>query len=137
PFAWEPAAAMLDACADRDDPAALATALRVLRLRVFVHTLARDLTGRAALAEVCVTMTTLAENALRAALRLHHRHVASRHGEPRDADGVAQELVILGMGKLGGYELNVSSDIDLIFVYPDDGETDGARTVPTREFFRR
>ena len=52
PFAWESAGAALDACADRGDPDALAAALRLLRLRVFLHTMARDLTGRAALAEV-------------------------------------------------------------------------------------
>ena len=137
PLGWESAAAALDACADRGDPEALAAALRLLRLRVFLHTLARDLTGRAQLAEVCATMTTLAQSALRAALRLHHRALASKHGEPRDADGLAQELVILGMGKLGGFELNVSSDVDLIFVYPEDGETDGARAVSNREFFER
>jgi glutamate-ammonia-ligase adenylyltransferase len=135
PFAWDSATAAIDACVDGGDPTALAAALRALRRRVFVHTLARDLTGRAGLAEVCTTMTTLAETALRAALRLHHRSLAAIHGEPRDADGIAQELVILGMGKLGGFELNVSSDVDLVFVYQEDGETDGA--LANREFFER
>ena len=51
--------------------------------------------------------------------------------------GVVQRLVVIGMGKLGGEELNVSSDVDLVFVYPDDGETDGARPVSNREFFDR
>ena len=137
PFAWDSAAAEIDGRAVRDEPEALASALRILRLRAFLHTLARDLTGRAELEEVCATTTTLAETALRAALTLHHRDLAAAHGEPRDADGAPQELVIVGMGKLGGSELNVSSDVDLIFVYPEEGETDGARALANREFFER
>ncbi len=104
---------------------------------MFIQTLARDLTGRADLAEVCANMTTLAEVALRAAVALHHRLLAGEHGEPRDERGNAQSLVVIGMGKLGGGELNVSSDVDLVFVYPEDGETDGARPLSNREFFER
>ena len=137
PFDWDSAVAAIDGCVDGGDPAALAGALRTLRRRAFLHTLARDLTGRADLAEVCTAMTTLAETALRAALRLHRRLLAALHGEPRDADGIDQDLVILGMGKLGGCELNVSSDVDLVFVYPEDGETDGVRVLANREFFER
>ena len=55
-------------------------------------------------------------------------------GEP---GGRAQQLHVVGMGKLGGGELNVSSDIDLVFVYPEDGETDGARSISNHEFFTR
>jgi len=137
PFRWEPAQAAIGAAVDDGDPRRLAAALRRLRRRVFVHTLARDLTGRAGLAEVCANMTTLAEVALRAAVALHHRVLAAEHGEPRDEHGEAQQLVVIGMGKLGGGELNVSSDVDLVFVYPEDGETDGARRLANREFFER
>ena len=63
--------------------------------------------------------------------------LAARHGLPRNAAGEVQELIVIGMGKLGGRELNVSSDIDLIFVYPDDGETDGERGISNFEFFTR
>ncbi len=56
----------------------------------------------------------------------------ARHGVPRSAAGVAQELIVVGMGKLGGGELNFSSDIDLVFLFPEHGETDGARHSPTR-----
>ncbi len=137
PFDWASARAELAVTVDAGDPLALADALRRLRRRVFVHTLVRDLTARADLVEVCADMTTLAETALAAATRLHHRLLAQEFGEPRDEKGEAQELVIVGMGKLGGRELNVSSDIDLVFVYPEDGETDGARTLSNREFFER
>jgi len=115
----------------------LASALRTLRRRTLLVTLARDLTGRADLAEVCATMTALAETSLAAAVATHHAALAAVHGEPRDEAGAPQELVVIGMGKLGGGELNVSSDVDLVFVYPEDGETDGARPVSNREFFDR
>ena len=46
-------------------------------------------------------------------------------------------MMILGMGKLGGRELNYSSDIDLIFLYPEEGQTDGARSIDNAEFFLR
>jgi len=137
PFAWAPAEAALAAAVDAGEPRALAAMLRRLRRRVFVHTLARDLTARAHLSEVCANMTALAEGALRAAATLHHRALATEHGEPRDEKGAAQDLVVAGMGKLGGRELNVSSDVDLVFVYPEDGETDGARALSNREFFER
>ena len=60
-----------------------------------------------------------------------------RYGTPRSAAGEAQELVVIGMGKLGGGELNFSSDIDLIFLYPEQGETDGPREVSNEEYFTR
>ena len=137
PFRWETAEAAIGAAVDDGDAPQLAAALRRLRRRVFVQTLARDLTGRAGLAEVCANMTTLAEVALRSTVTLHHRSLAAEHGEPRDEHGEAQQLVVIGMGKLGGGELNVSSDVDLVFVYPEDGETDGARGLANREFFER
>ncbi len=137
PFGWAAAEAVVGSAVGGGDPQALAAALRQLRRRVFVHTLARDLTGRAGLAEVCANMTMLAEIALRAAVTVHHRDLAAEHGEPRDEHGEQQRLVVIGMGKLGGGELNVSSDVDLVFVYPEDGETDGPRRLANREFFER
>jgi glutamate-ammonia-ligase adenylyltransferase len=83
-------------------------------------------------------MTQLAEVALESTVALHARLLAVNHGEPRSADeGLPQQLIAIGMGKLGGGELNVSSDIDLIFVYPDEGETSGPRPIANREFFDR
>jgi glutamate-ammonia-ligase adenylyltransferase len=117
------------------DGGLLAIALRALRRRTVLHTLARDLTGRANLAEVCAAMTALAETSLRAAVAVHHPALAAIHGEPRNETGRRQELVVIGMGKLGGGELNVSSDVDLVFVYPADGETDGERAISNQEFF--
>ncbi|MGE5087684.1 MAG: bifunctional [glutamate--ammonia ligase]-adenylyl-L-tyrosine phosphorylase/[glutamate--ammonia-ligase] adenylyltransferase, partial [Candidatus Levyibacteriota bacterium] len=138
PFAWPAEASALAALAASGDAPALARALRRLRRRVFLHTLARDLTRRARFAEVVAAMSTLAEVALRAAVDLHARSLADIHGTPIGAEtGAAQSLIVIGMGKLGGGELNVSSDIDLVFAYPEEGDTDGARPISNREFFDR
>src|SRR5690349_197734 len=96
PFPPEEMRAALDGARAMDEPA-FKRALRELRQRVLLRTMARDLSGRADLAEVCDQMSTLAELEIQAAL--------DWIGEP--------ELVVVGMGKLGGRELNVSSDVDL------------------------
>jgi len=137
-FDWRDALCHVDAAVAADDSTALAAALRVLRRRAFVHTLARDLTGRADFGEVVHAMTTLAERSLAAAVELHTRSLAATFGLPRsEAGDDVQQLIVVGMGKLGGCELNVSSDIDLVFVYPEEGETDGAKRISSREFFDR
>jgi glutamate-ammonia-ligase adenylyltransferase len=120
------------AARDARDPAALGAALREMRARVMLRIAARDLAGLAPLAEVTGTMSDLAEVALDAALRAHRTRLEAEHGAPTGASG-AQDLLIVGMGKLGGRELNVSSDIDLVFVYPDEGET--AHGLSNHEFF--
>jgi glutamate-ammonia-ligase adenylyltransferase len=138
PFAWDDVARGVDDVVARLDAAALARALRVLRRRVFLHTMVRDLAGTAPVEEVCGTMTRLAEVSLGAAVRLHAQLLRERYGDPVGREhGAPQELIAIGMGKLGGGELNVSSDIDLIFVYPDEGETTGPRGIANREFFDR
>ncbi|HSD43811.1 MAG TPA: bifunctional [glutamate--ammonia ligase]-adenylyl-L-tyrosine phosphorylase/[glutamate--ammonia-ligase] adenylyltransferase [Burkholderiales bacterium] len=119
---------------DTGETAPLAAALRELRARVMLRVAARDLAGLAPLAEVTGTMSDLAEVALDAALRAHRTRMEAEHGAPAGASG-PQDLLVVGMGKLGGRELNVSSDIDLVFVYPDEGET--ARGLANHEFFVR
>ena len=138
PFDWVEARAELERRVAGNDPTALAAALRILRRHVFLHTLLRDLTGRAPLVEVVGAVTALAECALRAAVTVHTRALAAVHGSPTGGEtGAIQELVVIAMGKLGGGELNVSSDIDLVFAYPEEGETTGPRRVSNREFFDR
>ncbi len=118
--------------------AGAARALRRLRQRVFLRVMARDLAGLADLDEVCATMSDLAETAIAAALKLLDAKLAAEFGTPCDAGGVAQTLIVVGMGKLGGRELNVSSDIDLVFVYPEDGATRGAaHSLSNHEYFTR
>lgn len=119
------------------DDTTLARRLRELKCWVAAHTMVRDLAGLAPLAEVTGAMTLIAEVAVATAQRVLSAQLASRHGLPRNAAGEEQTLIVLGMGKLGGAELNVSSDIDLIFAYPDDGETDGPRPISNFDFFTR
>ncbi|HSD36686.1 MAG TPA: bifunctional [glutamate--ammonia ligase]-adenylyl-L-tyrosine phosphorylase/[glutamate--ammonia-ligase] adenylyltransferase [Rhodocyclaceae bacterium] len=108
--------------------------LRRLRAYVYAHAMVRDLNGLAPLPEVTGAMTMLAEVAVETAQRVLTAQLAERHGLPCNAAGEEQALIVIGMGKLGGGELNVSSDIDLIFVYPEDGETDGPRPIGAFEF---
>ena len=134
----------LDAVLQAEAPDALASgnedalkaALRRLRQFVIAHTALRDLTDRAPLSEVVETMTTLAEVTAGYAHDFLHARLAAQYGQPLDALGRPQRLLVIGMGKLGGRELNVSSDIDLIFIYPEEGRTAGGR-IDAYEFFVR
>ncbi len=111
--------------------------LRRLRAWVLCHLVVRDIGGLADLAEVTETMTALADVAVRAAHDAILPELVARHGQPRGADGSVQQLMVIGMGKLGGRELNVSSDVDFIFVFAEDGETDGPRPTSNFEFFTK
>ncbi len=119
----------------------LKPALRDFKQRAWARIVTRDLAGRASLSEVTEAMTQIAEISLATALRVIMDSLIARYGQPRNAQGEAQQLIVIGMGKLGGRELNVSSDIDLIFVYPEDGETDGAerglKRLDNFDFFSR
>jgi glutamate-ammonia-ligase adenylyltransferase len=122
---------------DNDDQT-LKTALRRLRKAVMLGLITRDLDGRANLAEVVDTITALAEESVAAATASHARWLAQEFGNPLGAAaGKKQQLHVIAMGKLGGGELNVSSDIDIVFAYPEDGETDGPRRISNHEFFTR
>ncbi len=123
--------------ADGGDEAAFMDGLRRLRRRELVRIAWRDLALAAPLAETLAELSALADAAIRSALGYARLALAPRYGEPRSADGRPQELVVLGMGKLGGGELNFSSDIDLIFLFPEGGETDGARGVANEDYFTR
>lgn len=118
---------------------ALKAALRRLRTEVFCTVMERDLAGRADVAEVTGAMTDLAEVTIQRALAVLSADLETLFGEPRGPDGERLTLGVVGMGKLGGRELNASSDIDLIFVYEEDGETAGGQRAPltTQEFFTR
>ncbi|MCG5513369.1 bifunctional [glutamate--ammonia ligase]-adenylyl-L-tyrosine phosphorylase/[glutamate--ammonia-ligase] adenylyltransferase [Ectothiorhodospira shaposhnikovii] len=126
-----------DTLATAEDDADLMRLLRQARNREMVRIAWRDLTGTATLNETLDDLSTLADHLIDGALDWLHRDMARRHGEPRDAGGRPQRLVVLGMGKLGGHELNFSSDIDLIFAYPRPGQTDGERCLDNQQFFIR
>jgi [glutamine synthetase] adenylyltransferase / [glutamine synthetase]-adenylyl-L-tyrosine phosphorylase len=104
------------------EPQATAQALRRLR-RVVISTLAlRDVQHQAALQEIEQTMTTFAQFALDKLLPLLSEQMFSRTGQPHTASGQALDLLVIGMGKLGAGELNVSSDIDVVYALPDYGQ---------------
>jgi [glutamine synthetase] adenylyltransferase / [glutamine synthetase]-adenylyl-L-tyrosine phosphorylase len=120
-----------------NDEASLKKALRKLRQRVFVRTIARDLNGLANLQEVMRTTSQLAECAINTAIDYLNTWLVETYGQPIDAQGYPQCLIVIGMGKLGGGELNVSSDIDLIFAYENEGETQSENPISNQDFFTR
>ena len=139
PFDWDRRARRSTRASPPATPRARA-ALRRLRRRVFLHTLLPRPHRRARRStKSCDAITTLAERRARGApSRCTRAQLAAAHGEPIGAEtGAPQQLIVIGMGKLGGGELNVSSDIDLVFVYPEEGETAGPRAIANREFFDR
>jgi [glutamine synthetase] adenylyltransferase / [glutamine synthetase]-adenylyl-L-tyrosine phosphorylase len=119
------------------DEAEFMSALRRWRRAEFVRIAWRDLAGWASLDETLGDLSNAADTALRLANLFATRVLYQRYGLPRDADGAIQELIIVAMGKLGGRELNFSSDIDLVLLYPSGGETDGVRGVDNEQFFTR
>ncbi|MDP1596441.1 MAG: bifunctional [glutamate--ammonia ligase]-adenylyl-L-tyrosine phosphorylase/[glutamate--ammonia-ligase] adenylyltransferase [Methylotenera sp.] len=119
------------------DEFSLKQALRVLRRHVMARVIIRDLNGLADLHEVVQTTSQLAECAITVAIRYLNTWLVSKCGQPVDTKGCPQNLIVIGMGKLGGYELNVSSDIDLIFAYEAEGETQGDKSISNQDFFTR
>ena len=113
----------------------LPAALRITRQLVLERLAVLDIEQSASLQDVTATMTVLAEVSLEIALAQALTEADARHGAPLDAQGRRIEFWIVGMGKLGARELNVSSDIDLIYVYEDDGQTQGPAVVSAQEYF--
>jgi glutamate-ammonia-ligase adenylyltransferase len=123
--------------ATANDEAALKKILRQVRHREMVRLAWRDLAGWADLNEVITGMSALADSCLDTALAFLQQQASEKHGAPVTADGTPMSLVVVGMGKLGGNELNFSSDIDLIFAYAEDGETTGGMPLSYHEYFTR
>ncbi|QOY95537.1 bifunctional [glutamate--ammonia ligase]-adenylyl-L-tyrosine phosphorylase/[glutamate--ammonia-ligase] adenylyltransferase [Massilia sp. UMI-21] len=122
-------------------PLPLPRAMRRLRNLLVCAIIRRDLDGLADLDEVVTTMTRFADFAIQTHVAALSEELVAAHGMPTgEESGRPQQLMVLSMGKGGGGELNVSSDIDLIFVYPEDGETaaaPGQRQLSNHEFFVR
>ncbi len=126
--------------ADINTEETLHSILRNLRKQVMLCLAVRDISGMADLSEIMSCMTDLAEITINFALKYHESWLVQpdRFGLPiGDLSKALQHLLVVAMGKLGGCELNVSSDVDLIFVYPEDGETNGAKSISNHEFFAR
>ncbi len=111
--------------------------LRRFRNQRLLHILWRETAGRAGTAATLESLSTLADSLIAASVQSAEARLHERCGRVRDASGREQKLVVLAMGKLGGRDLNFSSDIDLIFLYPADGESDGARRLSAQEYFTR
>lgn len=119
------------------DDAARGRALRRFRRRESLRLIWRDVNGLDSVAATLAGSSTLAEVCLETALRWSESALSARYGLPRDSAGNAQRMVVLGLGKLGGSELNFSSDIDLILAYAENGQTDGERMLDNETFFAR
>lgn len=121
-----------------ENEAELAKQLRDLRRYVMAHIIVRDINRISDLNEVTRTITLFADFAVNTALDYAYVYYQGLYGTPIGRyTGEPQHLSVVAMGKAGGYELNVSSDIDLIFVYPEAGETDGRRARENQEFFTK
>ena len=120
------------------DEAGMMRVLRQFRRREMVWIAWRDFTGRNSLDLSLGHLSMLAEAMIMEAYNWLYAQCCREWGTPMNSCGEAQPMLILGMGKLGGGELNFSSDIDLIFTYPENGETQGGRrSLANAQFFTR
>nr|WP_243042212.1 bifunctional [glutamate--ammonia ligase]-adenylyl-L-tyrosine phosphorylase/[glutamate--ammonia-ligase] adenylyltransferase [Dyella sedimenti] len=131
------AGARADALKLPDDEAVCLTELRRFRHAEALRLVFRDINGLDELPETLSATSVLYEVLLEAALGWSERALAARYGHSRSHEGVLQRLVVMGFGKLGGSELNFSSDIDLVLAYPHSGQSDGARSLDNSEYFVR
>src|SRR6056297_301629 len=126
-----------DFIGDNQDRAGVRARLLEFKVYEIIRIAWRDLTGAAPLSETMADLSDLACACISFGFEQLYPVLTRKWGTPRDSNGNAQNIVVLGMGKLGAGELNFSSDIDLIFVYPDSGQTDGDRSISNDEFFTK
>jgi glutamate-ammonia-ligase adenylyltransferase len=120
-----------------DSQSELMTKLRDFRRREMIRIAWRDLAGWAELSETLTDLSHLADACTQYALDFLYQEACELRGTPLLSDGSPQQIVVLGMGKLGAYELNYSSDIDLIFAYAEDGVLQDRKETTYGEFFTR
>jgi [glutamine synthetase] adenylyltransferase / [glutamine synthetase]-adenylyl-L-tyrosine phosphorylase len=123
-------------CVDETSDA-FSTRLRRYRRLSSVALIIRDLAGMDSVSDTLAGASRIAETCIEAALQHVEAQLQMRFGMPRSAAGEAQRLVVIAMGKLGGGELNFSSDVDLILAFPEAGESDGSRSLDNEEYFTR
>jgi glutamate-ammonia-ligase adenylyltransferase len=130
---------LAQALAPFESPEARMNALRRFKYRQLLRITSRDLLGDADLTVTTEELSRLADVCLGEAWRFSDTALRAQWGAPRTADGEATGLAVIAMGKLGGEELNYSSDIDLMLVYGDDGQTEGgpAGRLSNGEYFTR
>ncbi|MDO1510861.1 MULTISPECIES: bifunctional [glutamate--ammonia ligase]-adenylyl-L-tyrosine phosphorylase/[glutamate--ammonia-ligase] adenylyltransferase [unclassified Neisseria] len=121
-----------------ENEAELARQLRRLRRYVMAQIIVCDINRISNLSEVTRTITLFADFAVNTVLDFAHAYYRDMYGTPIGRySNEPQFLSVVAMGKAGGYELNVSSDLDLIFIYPESGDTDGKRERSNQEFFTK
>ncbi len=127
------------ACAIDDDPEFAGVKEGLVRFKVYeaVRIAWRDLTCTAELEETMTDLSNLARTCISFGVDYLYRTLCKRWGTPTDANGNFQQIIVLGMGKLGAGELNFSSDIDLIFVFTEEGYTTGDNPISNDEFFTK
>lgn len=120
--------------------AALKRVLRFFHQKQMLRIIWRDVCNKAKVLEICADISALAVAALDSALSVLHATLSARWGEPIGANtGKTMQMIVIGMGKLGANELNLSSDIDLMFAYPESGETRPVigEPIANQQFFMR
>ena len=129
---------LVECCNDAETLEQVAQRMRKFRNREMVRIIWRDFSRSATMEQTTGDLSALADACLDLGLQRCYADQCRRFGEPFDAEGqTAQRMVVIGMGKLGAHELNLSSDIDLIFAYPETGETSGDKSLSNSEFFTR
>lgn len=131
---------ILESVDAEEQEATLKRILRTYQQRQMLRIIWRDVCNKADVAEVCADISALADAALNCALDVLHEQCVAEWGMPIGRHtGQEQGMIVIGMGKLGAYELNLSSDIDLIFAFPEGGETrkDEGEGIANQQFFTR
>jgi [glutamine synthetase] adenylyltransferase / [glutamine synthetase]-adenylyl-L-tyrosine phosphorylase len=123
------------------DSKPLALSLALFRRQQILRILLRDVLGLGSLSETTEELSNLADAILHVSYKRIRADLVARHGTPRyiDAEGEVREcgMSVIALGKLGGRELNYSSDIDLMFVYAANGDTDGEHPISNKEFYKK
>lgn len=110
--------------------------IRQYRQQMMLRWIYRDVNQLSSLAELTDELSEFAEACVDAAIAYAEQALIARYGQPIGEDsGQVQKMIVIGMGKLGAQELNLSSDIDLIFSYPEAGETNGRSVISNQEYF--
>ena len=122
-----------------DDIEQLMETLRHFKHANALRVAAQEVTGTLPLMQVSDQLTFTAETVLRQVLKLAWHELSQRHGEPCNEDGPCDDFIIVGYGKVGGWELSYGSDLDLVFLYdtPFNGMTNGAKSIANSVFFTR
>lgn len=123
--------------ADPAQPDAVMRALRRARNEALFVIAWRDLSGLADLEEVLADLSALADGCIDLALMQAQAELSARYGRPRPRDGDSVAMIVIAMGKLGGRELNFSSDVDLVFAYSPADATNGQHSIDAAEFYKR